>query len=94
MKKYIRYDRIDELSTIKHIGENYPPVFITVGDADPLEAQNLEFIDELENEVVDYQSLLWTGTKAGLWHDYIYVQNTDEGIKAYEKTVEFIEKNR
>ena len=29
-----------------------------------------------------------------IWHDYIYEQNTDEGVKAYEKTVEFIEKNK
>lgn len=94
VKNYTEYDRIDELSTIKHISENYPSVFITVGDADPLETQTLEFIDELKNKNVHYQSLLWTETKAGLWHDYIYEQNTDEGVKAYEKTVEFIEKNR
>lgn len=92
VKEYNKYDRIDELSVIKHIGDNYPPVFITVGDTDPLEPQTLEFIEELKNKSLNYQSLLWTGTKSNLWHDYIYEQNTEEAVKAYEETIEFISK--
>ena len=45
MKDYTQYERIDELSTVKHIMEEYPPTYITVGDIDPLEPQTLAFIE-------------------------------------------------
>ena len=93
-KNYTEFDRIDELSTVKHITPNYPPVFITVGDADPLEPQTLELIEKLEENNIGYDSLLWTGMNANLWHDYIYEQNTEEAVKAYEETVRFIEAHR
>lgn len=93
-KDYKKYERLDELSTIKHITPDYPAVFITVGDSDPLEPQTYEFIEKLEDNNVDYDALLWTGTKAKLWHDYIYDQNTEEAVKAYEETLNFIEKHK
>ena len=90
-KNYTEFDKIDEISVVRHITANYPPVFITVGDADPLQPQTLELIEKLEENNVKYDSILWTGTNANLWHDYIYEQNTEEAIKAYEMTVRFIE---
>ncbi len=93
MKNFYNYSRLDELSTIKHINENYPATFITVGDADPLEPQTMEFIEELNKKNIDYSSLIWTGTNAKLWHDYIYELKTEEAQKAYEMTIEFIKFN-
>lgn len=93
-RNYTKFDRIDEISTVKHITLDYPSVFITVGDFDPLETQTLEFIEKLEENNIRYDSFLWTRTNANLWHDYIYEQNTEEAIKAYEETVRFIEANR
>lgn len=94
VKNYTEFDRIDELSTIKHITPGYPSVFITAGDADPLESQTLEFIQVLDDNKIKVHSLLWSGMQTNLWHDYIYEQNTKEAIHAYEETVSFIEENR
>lgn len=91
-KNYTAYERIDELSTVKHITEKYPEVFITVGDADPLESQTIEFIDSLKNYGINYTSLLWSGTDAGLYHDYIYELNTKEAQNAYNMVIDFLNK--
>lgn len=90
MKDYTQYERIDELSTVKHITEEYPPTYITVGDIDPLEPQTLEFIKILEKNNVDYASLLWTGQNTELYHDYIYELDTKEAVAAYEAAVRFM----
>lgn len=90
-KDYLKYERLDELSSIKYINDKYPSVFITVGDIDPLEPQTLELIDELEKNNINYKSLLWIGTNSKLYHDYIYELDTKEAQKAYEMTIDFIE---
>lgn len=89
-KNYLKYERINELSSIKHITENYPSTFITVGDSDPLEPQAYEFAQELKSKNIDYTSLFWTDTNSKLNHDYIYELQTEEGQKAYEMAVKFL----
>jgi acetyl esterase/lipase len=90
-KIYSKYKRINELSSIKYITENYPVTFITVGDTDPLEPQAYEFVEVLENNNIVYTSLFWTGTDSGLNHDYIYDLQTKEARIAYDITVQFLE---
>ena len=89
-KDYRAYERLDEMSTVRHITPNYPAVFITVGDADPLEPQTGEFADVLSENGVDHTALLWTGTGANLDHDYIYDIDTVEAQKAFETMLVFL----
>ena len=92
-KEYRSYEYLDEMSTVKHITLQYPSTFITVGDVDPLEPQTKEFVQKLSAEGVDHTALFWTGTGAGLNHDYIYEMNTEHGQIAYEMVLEFMEKH-
>ena len=78
------------MSPVKHITAQYPAVFITVGDADPLEPQTIEFVEELVRNGMDHTTLFWTGTGARLDHDYIYMMNTSQAQKAYEMVVDFL----
>jgi len=89
-KDYRAYEQLDEMSTVRHITPNYPAVFITVGDADPLEPQTGEFTDVLSENGVDHTALYWTGTGAKLDHDYIYEMNTTEAQKAFETMLIFL----
>lgn len=89
-KNYKKYERIDELSTIKYVNTNYPSTFITVGNMDTLASQTYEFIDELDKNNVDYTSLLWKDTKTMLYHDYIYDLQTEEANKAYDMVKRFL----
>ena len=89
-ENFKNYNKINEMSTVEHISKNYPPTFITVGDADPLEFQTIEFINKLKENKVDYTSLLWTGKNKDLNHDYIYELDKKESEYAYKKVVEFL----
>ena len=89
-KDYKAYERLDEMSTVKHISPNYPATFITVGDADPLESQTREFVDVLSENGVEHITLLWTGIGSNLNHDYIYEMNTEQAQKALEMILKFL----
>lgn len=89
-KDYRAYERLDEMSTVKHITPNYPATFITVGDADPLEPQTKELAERLSENGIDYVALLWTGKDANLDHDYIYEMNTEQAQKGLKMILEFL----
>ncbi|KIR03484.1 Alpha/beta hydrolase fold-3 domain protein [Lachnospiraceae bacterium TWA4] len=89
-KKAKDFDGIDYVSSIKSITENYPDVFITVGDIDPLESQTEEFLNRLEKYKVNNTAVLWTKEKHDLYHDYIYEMDTEEAITAYNQLIEFL----
>ncbi len=89
-KDHRAYERLDEMSTIRHITPNYPAVFITAGDADPLEPQTIELADMLWENSVDHTAVLWTGTGAKLDHDYIYEMDTAEAQSAFEMMLIFL----
>ena len=84
------YERLDQVSPARHVGSEYPSVFITVGDADPLASQTLEFIDVLEAADIECASLLWDSTHK-LGHDYIYRLDTEEGRSAYLASLAFMQ---
>lgn len=92
-RDYESYDRIGELSTVDHIVPGYPPVFLTVGDADLLEPQSLELKDALEKNGVEVESVFFTGTGAGLGHDYMMELDTEAARQTLEKALDFLERH-
>lgn len=90
-KDYKSYSRIDELSTVRNITSKYPPVFLTAGDADPIEPQTYQFDAVLRAEGIDVTSLYWTGSGKGLHHDYMYQLDKQEARVVYEEVLHFID---
>jgi len=84
------FDRIDELSTIKHVTPDYPPVFLTVGDADPLASQTLELLEVLKKKDVEVEDVLFTGTNTNLGHDYMMDLDTEPAQRTLEKALGFL----
>lgn len=91
VKDYLAYPRIDELSTVRTATADYPPTYMTVGDADPLLPQTYELDAVLRALGVDVTSRYWTGSGAGLPHDYQFDLRTPEARTAFEDTVAFID---
>ncbi|WP_052429387.1 alpha/beta hydrolase [Paenibacillus borealis] len=89
-KDYENYSRLDELSTVKNITSEYPPSYITAGDADPLEPQTYEMDAILRAHGVDVTSVYWTGSGNKLPHDYIYQLDKEPAQTAYEEVVKFL----
>jgi acetyl esterase/lipase len=91
MRDFENYPRIDELSTVKQITSEYPPVFVSVGDADPLEPQSIELIEALENNGVEVDPTLFNGTNANLGHDYQYNLASLPAQQTLGKVINFLD---
>lgn len=84
------FPRIDELSTVQHISPNFPPVFITVGDADPFVSQSAELVELLQANEVQVSSVFFEGTQKNLKHEYQYDLSTEDARSTLEKTLQFL----
>lgn len=94
VRDFESFNRIDELSAVEHVTPDYPPVFLTVGDADALEPQSLEFAKVLQNNGVEVETVFFTNTSAGLGHDYMMNLDTQPAQQTLEKAVAFLERHR
>lgn len=84
------FSRADELSTVQHISPEYPPVFITVGDADPFVSQSAELVEALKANQVQFSSVFFEGTEKNLKHEFQYDLNTEDAQDTLKKTLQFL----
>jgi acetyl esterase/lipase len=81
---------IDQLSTVRHITPQYPPTFLSDGDADAFRSQAAELASVLRRNAVPLTTLLWTGTGDHLGHEYQFNFNTPEARTAFQRTLGFL----
>lgn len=81
-----------EMSTIDHITNDYPPAFITGGNADPLtDAQSKPLADKLDRLGVETVTLFYPADhEPKLAHEYQFDLDTDDGKRALHKILAFI----
>lgn len=91
-KKFIEYEKINELSITKYITKEFPKCFITVGNKDKLEKQSFELKEKLIEKNIKYTDLFWTDDNVNLGHHYIYNLKTTSGKTFYNKAIEFLSK--
>ena len=84
------FGNIHEMSTIQHVTPAYPDVFISAGDADPLEPQSVALADSLRIKGVDVTDVFFRGTDKNLKHEYQYALDTKDGQGTLQKTLEFL----
>lgn len=90
VRDFENYPRIDELSTVRQVTPDYPPVFVAAGDADPLEPQSIELIKALQNNGVEVDPVLFNDTNANLGHDYQFKLDTSYAQQTLAKAIEFL----
>ncbi|WP_243763969.1 alpha/beta hydrolase [Bacillus sp. XF8] len=93
-KNLASFPRLSELSTVKQVTPNYPPVFLTVGDADPLAPHSADLIAALKKNGVEVESVLFDGTKSELGHEYQFDFTSPHAEKTLGKTIEFLNKHK
>lgn len=84
---------IKEMSAYYHVTKNYPPVYISGGNGDPLtDAQAKPFADHLRGLGVEVSSLFFSDTHTPpLPHEYQFNLDTLQGNLALQKTIEFVQ---
>lgn len=93
-KKYQKFERIDELSTLKHVNQDFPQSFITVGDADPLRYQSFDMENKLKENDVSVTTVYWTGSNYELNHDYFFDLTQEPSKVMFESMIEFLNTHR
>jgi len=82
---------IKQMSAYYHVTKDYPPVYITGGNADPLtNAQAKPFADLLTSLGVEVaENFFADDHKPALPHEYQFNLDNQDGVAAFQKTIEF-----
>lgn len=89
-EKQFKY--ISEMSTINQVTKDYPPTFLSVGDADPFYSQNIEFYKKLKSMDVPTDKLFYDGTHH-LRHQYQFHLDLPESKQNMKKVQSFLSRN-
>jgi acetyl esterase/lipase len=90
VRDWTSYRAIDQLSTTRHVTAQYPPTFLTAGDADPLRTQAAELASVLRRHAVPLTTLFWNGTGDHLGHEYQFNFRLPEARTAFQRTLRFL----
>jgi acetyl esterase/lipase len=83
--------RVAEMSVTPHVTAAYPPVFISVGNADPLAPQSVALAEALRAQGVEVDALFFPSDyRPPLEHEYQLLLSTDAGRLALERSVAFL----
>lgn len=86
---------IKQMSAYYHVTKNYPPVYISGGNADPLtNAQAKPFADLLTSLGVNVtENFFADDHKPALPHEYQFNLDNQDGVTAFQKTINFARAN-
>jgi acetyl esterase/lipase len=90
VRDWASYSRIDQLSTVRHVTPAFPPAFISVGDADPLQSQANELVAALKRNNVPVTTLFWWGTGDHLTHEYQFNLDLPQARTAFQRALAFL----
>jgi acetyl esterase len=83
--------RVAQMSVTPHVTAAYPPVFISVGNADPLAPQSVALAGALRARRVEVDALFFPHDyDPPLGHEYQLLLSTDAGRLAFDRAVEFL----
>lgn len=87
-----QFKYISEMSTINQVTKDYPPTFLSVGDADPFYSQNIAFYKKLKSKDVPTDKLFYDGSHQ-LRHQYQFHMNKPESQQNMKDTLRFLSRN-
>ena len=81
----------DQMSTIRHLTAQFPPTWISGGNADPLTAtQSVPFAAALREKGIDVATLIFDeSTPEQLGHEFQYELGTEAGQRALAESIAF-----
>lgn len=82
---------VAQMSVTPHVTAAYPPVFISVGNADPLAPQSVALAEALRAQGVEVDALFFPNDHhPPLDHEYQLLLSSDAGRLALERSVAFL----
>ncbi|TJZ77720.1 alpha/beta hydrolase [Rhodococcus oryzae] len=86
---------VAQMSTILHVTGQFPPTYISGGNADPLtDSQSVPLAEQLRGLDVDVTTVFYPADhKPALGHEYQFKLDNEDGRLALERTIEFLRKH-
>jgi acetyl esterase len=84
---------IGDISTARHASADFPPTYISAGDADPLESESYQMEAVLRALGVTVHSRYWTGSGLHLRHGFMSTLDSDAACSVLGDTAQFIEQH-
>lgn len=89
-RNWLDFGDIDQLSTTAQITAAYPATLLTVGDKDPFEGQGRKLVAALHAKNVPVTAQFYTGTGAGLGHEYQFDFTLPQANQMFATTLAFL----
>lgn len=84
--------KLKHASVVNYVNADFPPSFITAGNADPLEAQSREFAAKLQSLNVHTSTLFYEKDhKPTLFHEYQFDLDSKDGQNAFRQMTAFLQ---
>ncbi|WP_298832541.1 alpha/beta hydrolase [uncultured Planococcus sp.] len=88
-----KYPLAGQVSPLHHVTENYPPVFLTSGEVDPLhKSQTMAMIQKLDSQGVEHEELLYDGTVAEASHGFHIFAKRKTAMEALDALTDFMKR--
>jgi acetyl esterase len=88
---FLNDPRLEEFSVVRNITADFPPMFISVGNADRLESQSQLLADTATKLGISVDSLFFpNGYTPPLPHEYQFSLGSEAGRLALDRTVRFL----
>ncbi len=90
-KDFLNDPVLRQASVIDYVTADFPPTFITAGNADPLESQSREFAKKLQSLNVSTDTLFYPKDHTPkLSHEYQFVLDNADGKQALARILRFL----
>jgi acetyl esterase len=85
--------RVAEFSVNRHLTPQFPPAFVSVGNADPLAPQSTLIADAIRTQGVNVETLFFSsGYSPALPHEYQFDLDGEAGRAAFERLTGFLDR--
>ncbi len=79
---------------VKYLTDEFPPTYITDGNASSFQEQGIAFKDKLEKSFCTSKMPFFNKSKQEITHEYQFDYSKSEAKKCYYQTLYFIEQHK
>lgn len=82
--------KLEEISLVSHLTPDFPPTYITDGNAFSFQDQGITFEKKLQELKVPVRGLFYKESKKEISHEYQFDYTLQEAKECYQQTVDFV----
>jgi acetyl esterase len=91
-RNYLELPYVRLASVTKYVGKNFPPAFISAGNADPLLPHSLALARTLATHGVEVEEF-FPSSSSGLRHQYQFELDKEAARQALERSIDFLRRH-